>query len=337
MRKYKIKFNIEKKIIMIAIITIITYIMLALNTYKVEANAKTMKIVIDPGHGGYDPGAINENSGIIEKDITLKTSRYLREYLSEYYGVEIVMTHDGLSNSEDLAIVDRGMKARTEQADLMLSIHFNASASEGENGAEVYVTNNESCHKYKQESTEIGNEILNNLSKLGIRNRGVKTRLCNDIGPKWEYIDGSKADYYGVIRYAMKGDAEDRGLDITKGVGITTILIENCFIKGNDEKYINSDEKLKKIAEADGKAIADHYGLILKKDVVNVDDYAVGDVNMDGKVNLIDYTKILAHVKKTSLLTGKSLSIADVNKDGKVNLIDYTKVLAHVKKTALLS
>lgn len=336
MRKCKIKNKIEKNIIIITFITIITYIILAFITYKVEASTKTMKIVIDPGHGGYDPGAINEELGILEKDITLKTSRYLRDYLSEYYGVEIVMTHDGLSSNQDLAIVDRGMKARNEQADLFLSIHFNASNMAQENGAEVYVTNNESCYKYKQESTEIGNEVLNNLSKLGIRNRGVKTRLCNDTGPKWEYIDGSRADYYGVIRYAMKGDAEDRGLDITKGEGITTILIEHCFIRGTDIKYINTDEKLKKIAEADGKAIADHYGLILKKDVVNVDDYALGDVNMDGKVNLIDYTKILAHVKKTSPLTGKSLSIADVNKDGKVNLIDYTKVLAHVKKTSLL-
>lgn len=325
----------KRKIILTTLI--LTILMLAeLVINYVEANTKTMKIVIDPGHGGYDPGSINEEKWILEKDITLKTSRYLRDYLNEYYGVEIVMTHDGLSSNQDLSILDRGMKARNEEADLMLSIHFNASSMLEENGAEVYVTNNESCYKYKQESTEIGNEVLNNLSKLGIRNRGVKTRLCNDTGPKWEYIDGSRADYYGVIRYAMKGDAEDRGLDITKGLGITTILIEHCFIRGNDVKYITTDANLKKIAEADGKAIADHYGLILKKDIVDVGDYAIGDVNMDGKVNLIDYTKILAHVKKSSMLKGKSLSIADVNKDNKVNLIDYTKVLAHVKKTSLL-
>lgn len=53
--------------------------------------------------------------------------------------------------------------------------------------------------------------VLKELSKLGISNRGVKTRLCGDIGPKWEYSDGSVADYYAVIRYPMKGDGEDRG------------------------------------------------------------------------------------------------------------------------------
>ena len=64
--------------------------------------------------------------------------------------------------------------------------------------------------------------------------------------------------------------------------------------------------------------------------------YTIGDVNQDGKITLADYTKILAHVKKTQLLTGDALKAADVNRDGKVTLADYTKVLAHVKKTALL-
>ena len=59
-------------------------------------------------------------------------------------------------------------------------------------------------------------------------------------------------------------------------------------------------------------------------------------MNGDGKITLADYTKILAHVKKTQLLKDHALLAADVNGDGKVTLADYTKVLAHVKKTQLL-
>lgn len=62
----------------------------------------------------------------------------------------------------------------------------------------------------------------------------------------------------------------------------------------------------------------------------------LGDVNKDGKITLADYTKILAHVKKTKILTEEEQALADVNQDGKVTLADYTKVLAHVKKTKLL-
>ena len=66
-------------------------------------------------------------------------------------------------------------------------------------------------------------------------------------------------------------------------------------------------------------------------------DYLLGDVNGDGNITLADCTKILAHVKKTKILSEEEQQRADVNVDGKVTLADYTKVLAHVKKTKLLS
>ena len=69
---------------------------------------------------------------------------------------------------------------------------------------------------------------------------------------------------------------------------------------------------------------------------LKVTNYLLGDVNKDGKITLADYTKILAHVKKTKLLTEEEQKRADVNQDGKVTLADYTKVLAHVKKTKML-
>ncbi len=210
-------------------------------------------------------GAINSQYGIIERDITLKVARYLRDFLNQYDGVEVIMTHDGnLPSDYELEISERGMIARRNGADLLVSLHFNATETDSLNGAEVYVTANTLLPKYNQESTELGNRILNNLSQLGIANRGVKTKLCNDTGAKWEYSDGSRADYYGVIRYAMKGDGEDRGANLANGEGIPGILIEHCFIRGTDVKYINSDEALYQLALADGKAIVEHYGLMLK-------------------------------------------------------------------------
>ena len=62
----------------------------------------------------------------------------------------------------------------------------------------------------------------------------------------------------------------------------------------------------------------------------------IGDINGDGKVSLLDYGLVLAHVKKTKLLTGEQLQRADVNGDNKVTLLDYGLILAHVKKTKLL-
>ena len=61
-----------------------------------------------------------------------------------------------------------------------------------------------------------------------------------------------------------------------------------------------------------------------------------GDINGDGKVTLLDYGLVLAHVKRTKLLTGDMLERADVNGDNKVTLLDYGLILAHVKRTKLL-
>ena len=321
----KIRLN---RIISITLIIILIYIISGFHKSLAES-VKTMKIVIDPGHGGYETGAVNYNDGIIEKDITLKTSRYLKEYFEDYYGVQVIMTHNGLNNDQEMSVLDRGMCARNNNADLLLCLHFNSGGSISSNwhGAEVYVTNNKSCYKYNQESTEIGNLILNNLSKLGIYNRGVKTRLCNDVGPKWEYSDGTKADYYGIIRYAMKGNSEDRGPDITKGTGITSILIEHCFINGTDVQFINTDAKLKQLAEADGKAIVEHYGLKLKKDVVS--EIILSKTNINILVG--EKTKIDVSINPNTAINKKVIwkssneKVAKVDKDGNVIAIGNGK------------
>ena len=205
----KIKFK--------SILVLIIVILIAIAVKEVIAVSSIIKvpsltIVLDPGHGGSMSGAVNDQLGIVEREITLKTARYLRDFLNQYDGVKVIMTHDGnLPSDYELELPERGMIARRNQADLLVSLHFNA-AENGVvlNGAEVYVTANKLLPKYNQQSTQLGNKILNQLSGLGIANRGVKTRLCNDSGPKWEYSDGTKADYYAVIRYPMKGDAEDQ-------------------------------------------------------------------------------------------------------------------------------
>lgn len=171
------------------------------------ATTKTVTIVLDPGHGGKMSGAVNNEKGLIERDINLKIARYLRDYLNQYENIKVLMTHDGLASDADMELNERGMFARKNNADMLVSLHINStSGNVNVGGAEVFVTNSRLLPKYYEESAKFGNIVLNKLSKLGIKNNGVKTRLCNDVGPKWEYSDGSKADYYGVIRYSMKGD-----------------------------------------------------------------------------------------------------------------------------------
>lgn len=251
--------EIRKKILSVLILMSIVILLLVMD---VQASNKEIVLVLDPGHGGRASGAVNYN--VQEKDINLKIARYLREYLNQYEGIKIIMTHDGLPSNVDLELHTRGMIVRNNNADMVISLHMNASSSGNENGTEAYITANNSLPKYYQESNKLAQKIVGNIAKLGITNRGVKTRLCQDEGDKWRYSDGSRADYYGIIRYSMKGEGDGIGADIANGEGIPGIIVEHCFLRGWDEQFYNTEEKIKKLAEADGKAIVDYYNLYKK-------------------------------------------------------------------------
>jgi len=69
----------------------------------------------------------------------------------------------------------------------------------------------------------------------------------------------------------------------------------------------------------------------------NVKICPIGDVTGDGKVTATDYSRLLAHVKKTSTITDTyMLACADVTGEGKITATDYSRLLAHVKKVSLL-
>ena len=68
----------------------------------------------------------------------------------------------------------------------------------------------------------------------------------------------------------------------------------------------------------------------------DVDDFMLGDVNGDGKINVNDITKVAAHVKGKKILDESAKKRADVNGDGKINVNDITKIAAHVKGKKLI-
>lgn len=315
--------KIITKILAILLITI--FVISQLSCVVQARTKKEIVIVLDPGHGGKMTGTANNTLGLVERDITLKIARYLRDYLNEYDGVRVIMTHDGLPSDYEMELPDRGMVARNNNADMMISLHINDYSTPNEQGAEVYVTANTLLPKYHEESAKFGNLVLNELSKLGIHNRGVKTRLCGDTGPKWEYSDGSTADYYAVIRYPMKGDSEDRGADLAKGEGIPGILIEHCFMKDHDAQFIDSEEDIQKLARADCNALVSFYGLE-KKDPKRVSFVTLNKENMHlivGRKETLQATITPdTAVNKKVIWSSSNKDVATVSKEGEVTALN---------------
>jgi N-acetylmuramoyl-L-alanine amidase len=96
------------------------------------------KIVLDPGHGGKDPGAIGPG-GIAEKDIVLRIAQKLARKLTAELGVEVVLTRE---DDRYVALEDRTARANAEDADLFISLHMNASPNADAKGVETYYLDN---------------------------------------------------------------------------------------------------------------------------------------------------------------------------------------------------
>ncbi len=94
-------------------------------------------VVIDPGHGGRDPGAIGPR-GLKEKEVALDTARRLKKILQERYNLEVHLTRD---RDVYIGLGERTAIANRKKADLFVSIHTNASPKRQARGIETYLLN----------------------------------------------------------------------------------------------------------------------------------------------------------------------------------------------------
>lgn len=103
-----------------------------------RATAGIHKIVLDPGHGGKDPGAIGVD-GLAEKDIVLSVALKLARKLKREMGIDVVLTR---KDDRFVPLEERTAIANAENADLFVSLHMNASPNHAVRGLETYYLDN---------------------------------------------------------------------------------------------------------------------------------------------------------------------------------------------------
>ena len=96
------------------------------------------KVVLDPGHGGRDPGAIGPG-GISEKEVVLSVAKKLAAKLNKEMGIEVVLTR---TDDRFIPLEDRTAIANAQEADLFISLHMNASPNREARGVETYYLDN---------------------------------------------------------------------------------------------------------------------------------------------------------------------------------------------------
>ncbi len=192
-------------------------------------------IVLDPGHGGTDPGCMGKSSQ--EKDIVLDVAQSLKKMLVEKGGLDVIMTRE---SDIFVPLEDRTVIANQKRADLFVSIHANASRNRKRTGIEAYYLNfspdpavNETAARENatsaknisqmkdiiqaivrnskiQESKELAEKIHGGLLKALSAKYGPTNSLGVKGGPFWVLIGGEMPSMLVEISHLSNAQEEVR-------------------------------------------------------------------------------------------------------------------------------
>ena len=239
--------SIEKSIELVPDADVTTQI----STFSMEPVGRAVQkyvIVLDPGHGGTDSGAENQNgiSSESESRLTLKIANYVKQELEKSSQFVVYMTR---TNDSYVGLSERVNYAASKNADILVSLHLNSADSKTANGAEILVPRTGRYNsKVAENAGQLAQDILKKLVSLGLYNRGLVYR---DSASGTKYPDGSTADYYAIVRQGLQA-------------GIPSIIVEHAFISSTvDAKFLDSEADLQKIGRADAEGIAQYFGVTL--------------------------------------------------------------------------
>ncbi len=217
-----------------------------------EAN-RLLTIVLDPGHGGEDPGAVGRR-GTYEKNVTLSIARRLKRKIDAEPNMRAVMTRNG---DYFVPLQQRVTMARKVQADLFVSIHADAFVRPEARGSSVYVLSERGATssaarwlaQRENEADLIGGVNL-------ARQEGHLARTLLDLSQTATINDSLKLgaavlNELGGVNRLHKPQVEQAGFAVLRAPDIPSILVETAFISNpEEERRLNDNAYQEKMADA---------------------------------------------------------------------------------------
>ena len=199
-----------------------------------QLGLRIKRIVLDPGHGGKDPGA--QANGLQEKTLVLEFARQLKPILEQEIGCEVLLTRD---TDTFISLEERTAIANTEKADLFLSIHLNAHPSPDVRGLETYYlnlsTNAEAMRVAAMENATSTNQMsdLQDILQDILQNSKIteSSRLADQV--HGALVAGlSSNDRFGKLHNLGIKQAP---FYVLIGAQMPAILLELAFITNNED------------------------------------------------------------------------------------------------------
>lgn len=236
----------------------------SLSSFEIEVpknfSGKKKVIVIDPGHGGHDPGAMA--NGLKEKDINLKVALKLKNYLEKDGRFKVYLTRD---DDYFVPLYDRTLIALEKKADLFISIHTNASENPNLSGTYVYTLNLKGAtSKLAKMVEERENKTVLNVVKVST-NPNVN-KIVADMAISHTMTEGLNfAKFIEVNAKNLLPDTEFKRIEsanfaVLKTPSIPAVLVETAFITNEkDAKLLANDKFLDNLAKVLYKSIVDYF------------------------------------------------------------------------------
>ncbi|HKY10106.1 MAG TPA: N-acetylmuramoyl-L-alanine amidase [Candidatus Binatia bacterium] len=212
----------------------------ASNSLRTAAAGGLRKIVLDPGHGGKDPGALGVG-GLAEKDIVLAVAKKLARKLKTELGVQVVLTR---TDDRFVPLEDRTALANSEDADIFISLHVNASTNSEARGIETYYLDNTTDEAAIRLAARENSTSRRDISDLQF--------ILSDMTQNMKLEDSItlahrlQASLTGGMTKVMS-DVKDLGVKkalfhVLVGARMPSVLVEMLFISNWAEARAMSDE-----------------------------------------------------------------------------------------------
>ncbi len=229
---------------------------------KVAGDDTRPLVVIDAGHGGVDPGAINPVTKLREKDVTLKIARAIRKELLDSGRVRVALTRDG---DKYLVLRERYGIARRLRASLFISIHCDSVGSGTATGASAYTlsevaSDKEAARLAARENkadviagvnlgdagADVSSILIDLTQRETMNNSATFARL---LGREAKPLIPTKTNFHRMA-----------SLMVLKAPDLPSILFETGYISNpKDAAFLDSDEGRKAIAESVRRAVEVHF------------------------------------------------------------------------------
>ncbi|WP_217390156.1 N-acetylmuramoyl-L-alanine amidase [Deefgea piscis] len=229
------------------------------NKLKVD---RLITVVLDPGHGGEDPGAVGP-SGTHEKVVVLQIAKKLKALLENEANVRVVLTRDG---DYFVPLGVRVKKARAVNADLFVSIHADAFVRPSANGSSVFALSEGGATSSQARwlaQTQNDADLIGGI-KIKTENPYL-ARTLMDLTTTATINDSMKLGKamlgeIGTINRLHKPSVEQANFAVLKAPDIPSILVETAFISNPDEEQkLISDTYQDKMAQALHKGIKRYF------------------------------------------------------------------------------